>query len=630
MRDQFRRSPVTRPAMPTPSSNPDKHNNGIPAKPFTPTLSSAFRPTAKSSLPLTPRLAHLGNTQTPKRPESSVVPPPREDAATPDSTYLGINITPRSGPRTSRRDGYISSPEITSAAAPAGSYTSRPTAPVTPSYIRTERSPVRSYPRSEISKSTVPRGSHIDGPGSRTLPRPPSSSEGLNSTSSKFFHADEARSTGSYEAEARPRTLSKPAQASTFFYADGSHDQDSHTDDSSKGVPSKRRSTGSSRLPVGAKSPSVLSPRLRTAQLVDPISRSSSEGSLQPSPNIEEVSMSGATIPAEHHSPGLTRTPQLPPHPTHRKSCSVDSTTNIASPRVASRRVTPTSSSPFLPEPLSSPPEQYSQSPLIASNPLIQLTDHRDQPYTVPQSPIKFDGGPNAFAEDAINARTERKVLDLEISNSSLLAINRTLERELRKQNAELRRFRRLSRSGRLSITTSLRSTSGGGLSVVSETGDTSELSSTYSNDELSDESDQDSLDDGTVSPNSLAEHDSRHRVDDEKQFMLDLAKHQELLIDSQKLNQSLKRCIGWTEELIKEGKKALEYNVHVNDIEIGGRVLDPDELGEELGRGHGLLSPAAEVRGDFEFSALDALDDVLEENNLPEEAVDLNLESGQ
>lgn len=302
--------------------------------------------------------------------------------------------------------------------------------------------------------------------------------------------------------------------------------------------------------------------------------------------------------------------------------------TNINSPRVTSRRVTPTSSSPFLPEPLSSPPEQLSQSPLITSNPLIQLTDHRDQPYTVPQSPIKFDGGSNAFGEDAINARTERKVLDLEISNSSLLAINRTLERELRKQNAELRRFRRLSRSGRLSITTSLRSTSGGGLSVVSETGDISELSSTYSNDELSDESDQDSLDDGTVSPNSLAEHDSRHRVDDEKQFMLDLAKHQELLIDSQKLNQSLKRCIGWTEELIKEGKKALEYNVHVNDIEIGGRVLDPDELGEELGRGHGLLSPAAEVRGDFEFSALDALDDVLEENRLLVESVDLNVDS--
>ncbi|EEA26749.1 hypothetical protein TMatcc_004966 [Talaromyces marneffei ATCC 18224] len=629
MRDQFRRSPVTRPAMPSPSTNPDKHNNGIPAKPFTPTLSSAFRPTVKPSLPLTPRLAHPGNTQTPKRPESSIIPP-REDAATPDSIYLGINITPRSGHRTSRRDGHISSPEITSSAAThAGSYTSRPTVPVTPGYMRSERSPIRGYPRSEISKSTVSRGSNIDVPGSRTLPRPPSSSEGLNPTA-KFFHADEARSGGSHEPEARPRTISKPAQTSTFFYADGSHDQDSHTDDSSKGIPPKRRSTGSGRLTGGTKSPSLLSPRLRTAQLVDPISRSSSEGSLQPSPNIEEVSVPRTAISAEPPTPGLTRPPQLPSHPTHRKSCSVDSTTNITSPHVTSRRVTPTSSSPFLPEPLSSPSEQLSHSPLITPNPPIQLIDHRDQPYTVPQSPIKFDGGPNAAGEDAVNARTERKVLDLEISNSSLLAINRTLERELRKQNAELRRFRRLSRSGRLSIATSLRSTSGGGLSAVSESGDISELSSTYSNDELSDESDPDSLDEGTVSPNSLGEHDSHHRVDDEKQFMLDLAKHQELLIDSQKLNQSLKRCIGWTEELIKEGRKALEYNVHVNDIEIGGRVLDPDELGEDLDRGHGLLSPAADVRGDFQFSALDALDNVLEEESLLEEAVDLNLDSEQ
>jgi hypothetical protein len=207
--------------------------------------------------------------------------------------------------------------------------------------------------------------------------------------------------------------------------------------------------------------------------------------------------------------------------------------------------------------------------------------------------------------EQAANARTERKVLDLEISNSSLLAINRTLERELRKQNTELRRFRRLSRSGRLSMTTSLRSTSGGGLSVVSEIDDgMSELSSIQSNDELSDSSDNESsfADDGTSSPNTLADHDARHRAHDEKRFMLDLSKHQELLVDSQKLNQSLKRCLGWTEELIKEGKKALEYHVRVSDIDIGGRVLAPDELGDEISEGRGLLSPAADVPEAFDF----------------------------
>jgi hypothetical protein len=187
--------------------------------------------------------------------------------------------------------------------------------------------------------------------------------------------------------------------------------------------------------------------------------------------------------------------------------------------------------------------------------------------------------------------------MDLEISNSSLLAINRTLEREMRKQNAELRRYRRLSRSGRLSMAPSTRSFSGPALSTTSELDEgNSEFSSTRSQDELSDSTDEDSVvDEGILSPDSLAEHDAKHRAHDEKKFMLDLARHQELLVDSQKLNQSLKRCLEWTEELIKEGRKALEYNVHVQDVELGGRVLSPEELGDVGESGRGLLSPSAE-----------------------------------
>jgi hypothetical protein len=108
------------------------------------------------------------------------------------------------------------------------------------------------------------------------------------------------------------------------------------------------------------------------------------------------------------------------------------------------------------------------------------------------------------------------------------------------------------------------------------------------------DSSETDSVDDGSLSPGAMAESDLRHRKKDEKRLQLDLSKHQQLLIDSQRMNQSLKRCLGWTEELIKEGKKALEYRVRVSDIELGGRVLAPDEvegeegeaLGEALGEG--------------------------------------------
>jgi hypothetical protein len=219
---------------------------------------------------------------------------------------------------------------------------------------------------------------------------------------------------------------------------------------------------------------------------------------------------------------------------------------------------------------------------------------------TYPQAPLS-PGKSEGPSEAALNARTERKIMDLEISNSSLLAINRTLEREMRKQNAELRRFRRLSRSGRISMAPSNRSFSGAALSTTSEMDEDASELSMRSQDDMSDISDEDSLaDDGVASPGSLAEHDAKHRAQDEKRFMLDLARHQELLADSQKMNQSLKRCLGWTEELIKEGQRALEYNVHVQDVELGGRVLAPEELGEVGESGRGLLSPSTEYDGVF------------------------------
>jgi hypothetical protein len=214
-----------------------------------------------------------------------------------------------------------------------------------------------------------------------------------------------------------------------------------------------------------------------------------------------------------------------------------------------------------------------------------------------PLSPGKSDGA----SEAALNARTERKIMDLEISNSSLLAINRTLEREMRQQKAELRRFRRLSRSGRISMAPSTRSFSGAALSVTGELDEGESEISNRSQDDVSDISDEDSIaDESILSPGSLAEHDAKHRVNDEKRVMLDLARHQEVLVDSQRMNQSLKRCLGWTEELIKEGQRALEYNVHVQDVELGGRVLAPEELGEIGESGRGLLSPSTEYNALF------------------------------
>jgi hypothetical protein len=96
--------------------------------------------------------------------------------------------------------------------------------------------------------------------------------------------------------------------------------------------------------------------------------------------------------------------------------------------------------------------------------------------------------------------------------------------------------------------------------------------------DEEEDDMSDETMDEESLSPSALAESDARHRKRDEERLQLDLSKHQQLLIDSQKMNQSLKRCLDWTEELIKDGKKALEYTVNVSDVQLGGRVLTHDD----------------------------------------------------
>ena len=194
-------------------------------------------------------------------------------------------------------------------------------------------------------------------------------------------------------------------------------------------------------------------------------------------------------------------------------------------------------------------------------------------------------------------------MLDLEISNSSLLAINKTLEKELRKQNTELRRFRRLSRSGRLSLAPTNRSISASTLDTVAE-GEGED----FNQSEPEDDSDLDTIDDDetdVLSNDSSSVHSptsrTRQRARDEKRLILDLSKHQQMLLDSQKLTQSIRRCLTCTEELIRDGNKALEYKVGIGDIRLGGRVLNHEELDEkdsenseeETQQRRGLLSPS-------------------------------------
>lgn len=200
----------------------------------------------------------------------------------------------------------------------------------------------------------------------------------------------------------------------------------------------------------------------------------------------------------------------------------------------------------------------------------------------------KSASGNDPLNELVANARRERKVQDLQITNASLEAINRTLERQLRKQTNELRRYKRLQRAGRLSAANTASSSRIASGSTTSEApegplnnlnlSDLSEEGSELDDDLESELSESDSTGSAQMSPEDMAVKDAHYRRRDEKRLQIDLSKHQQLLVDSQKMNQSLKRCLGWTEELISEGRRALAYQVRVSEVDANGRAEPEDE----------------------------------------------------
>ncbi|KAI6897756.1 hypothetical protein KC318_g10620 [Hortaea werneckii] len=233
-----------------------------------------------------------------------------------------------------------------------------------------------------------------------------------------------------------------------------------------------------------------------------------------------------------------------------------------------------------------------------------QITDTSLQEMRSPPPAADSTFSPTAnksAAELAADARRERKVLDLEISNSSLLAINASLEREVRRQKSELKRFRRLSRAGRLStnpLDRSARFSSEGMLSTLGEEEEEDEegedeesafgLPPGFSDDvdDFSEDTEDEDEDDGRDEPSSPSSaqtrRDSARLAKDEKRLQRDLEKHKELLVQSQRMNQSLKRCMYATEEMMRDGRKALEFSVKVEDVRLGGRILTGHEEDEE------------------------------------------------
>lgn len=598
--------------------------------------------TRNAKNPLTPRLAATAtSTLTPtsrrsdRADDTTESRPPSEDVATPVQALANSNITPRSSARKSRGG---SSAHSTPTGTPKLSF-----------------APLHSGLAESVSsdgQGTARDGLGIKGFNERTTSSRPSSTLGItphvanagygsirtdpgaDTGRSTFFHADDA-------AKSRPQPVPQK-KAPTFFYANG--DQDQSTPD--LGAPSPPLSSVSRgraenqffhasdaqdrKSIVSSHSPSV-NPPPTLVQPVESILFSQTANRPAPmrslSPGKSNIHLSYRKGASQVIRPGDHKPPILPKAGLESDQRRTNSSrrSSVASATAASRGHAKTASVSSIDsdrparikipdrheKPLISAanaavasPTQFTPDAAPASQAQpVEVSETVQSPVlmaSTPQSPVKGEAGGSKLQqlnELAANARRERKVLDLEISNSSLLAINRSLEREVRKQKAELRRFRRLSRAGRLSMASNrLASAESTDVDHSFEVG-TDEEDHDLEDEDESDLLSDDSVDESALSPEELAIRDSRHRAKDEKILQLDLAKHRELLVDSQKMNQSLKRCLGWTEDLIAEGKKALQYQVRVSDVKLGGRVLESEDQFDDEdtispSRGGNLLSP--------------------------------------
>ncbi|KAJ8119826.1 hypothetical protein ONZ43_g3310 [Nemania bipapillata] len=604
----------THPQMPSLSATAAR---GINRAPLTPKIAAAARP----SQPQTPSLAAASITTTPlprrtqQRPVSTATATavaatagsnytPYDDPATAFSPHLNSNVTPRSGSRQNRVDSANSTPTGTPSHDRSDPWDSKPPFPFSsplnqgdssrrPLVTFSAVSPERNPPRRQDAAN--PRDSKFFHASDAKASRPASTSKMVSPKNPTFFYAN---GNGITAKSASPTTLSPPLSpgsnwsqenvSSKFMYANGTPEL--------RPTPPPLVSHGSApAIPTASKGAGVRS----SAVLQRPASPSKLP---LHSPNYRNSTGSQGVVAVSPPPPLLPSTPGLRRSGTatsrssgHSRSGSLAKIEGISEPLkpVASPTTglfPPVSLSPMNPPPLTLASIIQAAEEFAEPEDEIEDENENDTPLddqSVLQSPSKSTASSvDPVTELITSARRERKVQDLQIRNTSLEAINRTLERQLRKQTAELRSYRRLSRSGHLSLastTMSSRVPSGtmselelvsSALSDLSEEGLSIEHSVTGQLEEES-FSDTDSAS-SDVSPSVRAEHDAKHRHRDEERLKLDLSKHQQILVDSQKINQSIKRCLDWTEELIKDGRKALEYKVRVSDIQLGGRVLDP------------------------------------------------------
>ncbi|GAB7338042.1 hypothetical protein MBLNU457_4411t1 [Dothideomycetes sp. NU457] len=594
-----------------------RSNVGNPNRAVKPTVA----PGRSTASPLTPKLAANNTTNkrppSPKRPffraptsSGTRSPSPTKDA-TPTRPAVGDAATPRSTARSTVRGGSTASTPT------SGTQT-------TPDSLRAKSPPIRPHLAGYATPTT--RGAQNGTPApfvrkagntgevarssplARVAPAGPVDQPGIdaimNDKSPLFFHASDVRN------EQPAQRPPPPKKMPTFVYANGREEEQVEPSRTRALSPagsaiSERRTPGPPSS-IGPASNRALSPPLVSPALSSVSSNRSplfptSDAKLQASrplsppvvatPNTAPQTSNNLSVPRLRPLDGQTKTPVSTPSPANGLGPTIERKGSVSSISSPSRHGKSASVSAAPPESPSlrkrsatwAEKRKSSETKTVAAiqfpalSPNLSKADPSSMPTspmigspTIPQSPSREKPAPD-FAADA---RRERKVLDLEISNSSLLAINRSLEREVKKQKAELKRFRRLSRAGHLNaapIPTAHE------LDLPEISTSASRPSSPFEED-VSDmlSSSSESEDNDTTSTTS--QDAAVLRAKDEERIRRDLRKHRELILDTARMNRSLQRCLTWTEDLIKDGKKALDHAVRSEEVRLGGRILSEDD----------------------------------------------------
>uniref|UniRef100_A0A060T343 ARAD1A06622p n=1 Tax=Blastobotrys adeninivorans TaxID=409370 RepID=A0A060T343_BLAAD len=190
----------------------------------------------------------------------------------------------------------------------------------------------------------------------------------------------------------------------------------------------------------------------------------------------------------------------------------------------------------------------------------------RDPAMVSPRYEPRVDS-PRIDARIDASSRVERKVKDLEISNSSLLAVNKFLEKKLQQQAHQISMLR--ARSANTNTTDTINTNDGENY----DEGDGEDDFFGEEDDVLDSDGEEESIQaliGGSVDNLDAIENRTKSHIDVVRSY--------------QRINNSLTRCLYLTQSLITDANNSLQLAVSPDDIRIGGKVAYDDSFVESDG----------------------------------------------